>query len=287
MSLCHVKTMGSFESLWPSVMSSSAIDLGYQFQVMACCLTAPSHYLIQCWFITESHKNIYNDKSGVNAEIPSVTSRGGGGTRSENWRGCAAGRWKLGPKRSREKLNLGPKRSNSVRTGSFNTPKDRFRVGGWEKIPQKDRVQASECQKRGSKRRHIHITQHRGSTLPGGHLDQYMAQHGRTVKQSYCDTVYVMNLFNYSSGVPIPHLRCILHVHWCKDCETVPEQHWNKEGTVSKSQCTPPQCKQIIFGIKNESKVQDQSSSELTGILTVLKRISGPNLEILTWTGDA
>ena len=95
---------------------------------------------------------------------------GGVGTRSENWRGGgggAAGRWKLDPKRSREKSNLGPKRSNSVRIGSFNTPKDRFGVGGWEKIPQKDRVQASECQKRGSKRRHIHITQHRGSTLPG------------------------------------------------------------------------------------------------------------------------
>ena len=92
---------------------------------------------------------------------------GGGVTRSENWWGCAAGRWKLDPKRSREKLNLGPKRSNSVRIGSFNTPKDRFGVGGGEKIPQKDRVQSSECQKRGSKRRHIHITQHRGSTLPG------------------------------------------------------------------------------------------------------------------------
>ena len=31
-----------------------------------------------------------------------------------------------------------------------------------------------------------------------------MAQHGRTVKQSYCETVYVMILFNYSSRVPIP-----------------------------------------------------------------------------------
>ena len=91
----------------------------------------------------------------------------GGSNRSENWWGCAAGRWNLDPKRLREKWNLGPKRSNSVRIGSFNTPKDRFGVGGWEKIPQKDRVQSSQCQKRGSKRRHIHITQYRGSTLPG------------------------------------------------------------------------------------------------------------------------
>ena len=47
-------------------------------------------------------------------------------------------------------------------------PNDRFDIGGWEKVPQKDRVQSPQCQKRGSKRRHIHITQHRVSTLPGG-----------------------------------------------------------------------------------------------------------------------
>ena len=29
-----------------------------------------------------------------------------------------------------------------------------------------------------------------------GHLDQYMAQHGRIVKQSYCETVLVPILFN-------------------------------------------------------------------------------------------
>ena len=113
-----------------------------------------------------------------------------------------------------------------------------------------------------------------------------MAQHGRTVKQSYCETVYVMILFNYSSRVPIPHWLCFLHVHCCRDCETVTEQHWNTPGTVSQSQCTPPQCKQIIFGIKNGSEVQGQSSSELTEFLTVLKCICGPNLEILSWTGD-
>ena len=91
----------------------------------------------------------------------------GGGTRSENWWGCAAGRWKLDPKRSREKWNLGPKRSNSLRIGSFNTPKDRFGVGGWEKIPQKDRARSCQSEKRGSKPRHICITHHIGSTPPG------------------------------------------------------------------------------------------------------------------------
>ena len=29
-----------------------------------------------------------------------------------------------------------------------------------------------------------------------GHLDQYMAQHGCIVKQSYCETVLVTILFN-------------------------------------------------------------------------------------------
>ena len=31
----------------------------------------------------------------------------------------------------------------------------------------------------------------------------------------------------------------------CRDCETVPEYHWNKLGTVSQSQYILPQCKQI------------------------------------------
>ena len=81
------------------------------------------------------------------------------------------------------------------------------------------------------------------------------------------------------------HFGCALHVHWCRDCEIVPDQHWNKQGTVSHSQCTPPQCKWISFGIKNESEIQGQSSPELIGILTVLKCICGPDLEILTWIG--
>ena len=105
---------------------------------------------------------------------PSVCHTPGGGTRSENWWGCAAGRWKLDPKRSREKWNLGPKRSNSLRIGSFNTPKDRFGVGGWEKIPQKDRARSCQSEKRGSKPRHICITHHIGSTPPGSHLFDYV-----------------------------------------------------------------------------------------------------------------
>ena len=40
---------------------------------------------------------------------------GGGGTRSENCWGCAAGHWKLDPKRSWENGILGPKRSNFAR----------------------------------------------------------------------------------------------------------------------------------------------------------------------------
>ena len=64
-----------------------------------------------------------------------VTARWG--TRSENRWGCAAGRWKLDPKRLREKWNLGPKRLNSLWIGSLSTPKVRFGVGGWEKVPQK------------------------------------------------------------------------------------------------------------------------------------------------------
>ena len=72
-----------------------------------------------------------------------------GGTRSENWWGCAAGRWKLDLKRSREKLNLGPKRSNSVTIRSFNTPKDRFGVGGWEKSTPKRSSSIPRMSKKG------------------------------------------------------------------------------------------------------------------------------------------
>ena len=77
---------------------------------------------------------------------------GGGGTRPENWWGCAAGRWKLDPKRSRKKLNLGPKRSIFVKIGSFCTPKDSFAVGGWEKYPKKIVLDPAKVKKGGQNR---------------------------------------------------------------------------------------------------------------------------------------
>ena len=107
-----------------------------------------------------------------------------------------------------------------------------------------------------------------------------------TVKQSMW-WFFFIEIKHYSRRGPITLWLYVLLEHWCRDCETVPEQHWNKWGTVSQSQCTLPQCKQISFGIKNESEVQGHSSPELTGILTVLKCICGPDLEILTWiTGE-
>ena len=79
-------------------------------------------------------------------------SNPGGGTRPENWWGCAAGRWKLDPKRSRKKLNLGPKRSIFVKIGSFCTPKDSFAVGGWEKYPKKIVLDPAKVKKGGQNR---------------------------------------------------------------------------------------------------------------------------------------
>ena len=76
----------------------------------------------------------------------------GGGTRPENWWGCAAGRWKLDPKRLRKKLNFGPKRSIFVKIGSFCTPKDSFAVGGWEKYPKKIVLDPAKVKKGGQNR---------------------------------------------------------------------------------------------------------------------------------------
>ena len=78
----------------------------------------------------------------------------------------------MDPKRSRVKWNLGPKRSNFVRIGSYCTPKDRFgwcmRKEGSSPIPTPlSEPMLNRMSERGSKRRHIHIAQHRGSTLPG------------------------------------------------------------------------------------------------------------------------
>ena len=113
-----------------------------------------------------------------------------------------------------------------------------------------------------------------------------------TVKQSWWRFCLIQIKYSSTRG-PIPLWLCVPHVHWCRDCETVPELNWNKPNTVSQSQCTPPQCKKISFGIRNEGEVQGQSSPEFTGILTVLKCISCPSLEILTriggewWFGQA
>ena len=90
-----------------------------------------------------------------------------GGTRSENCWGCAAGHWKLDPKRSREKWYFGAK---NIEFCEDLYSKDRFCVDGWEKTPQKDRARSCQSEKRGSKPRHICITHHIGSTPPRGHL---------------------------------------------------------------------------------------------------------------------
>ena len=48
-----------------------------------------------------------------------------------------------------------------------------------------------------------------------------------TVKQSrwwFC----LIEIKHYSSRGPITLWLCVLHMHWCRDCETVPEQDWNK-----------------------------------------------------------
>ena len=46
------------------------------------------------------------------------------------------------------------------------------------------------------------------------------------------------------------------------------------------------QVRKIAFTIKNEIEAEGLSRTKSTGILTVLRCISGPNLVILAWTGD-
>ena len=98
------------------------------------------------------------------------STKPGGGTRFENCWGCAAGHWKLDPKRSRERWYFGAKK---IEFSEDLYPKDRFCVGGWEKTPQKDRVWYPEGLKRGSKLRHICITHHIGSTPPGYEMHKH------------------------------------------------------------------------------------------------------------------
>ena len=104
-----------------------------------------------------SFQQCFHDMSlGIRSHLLDLSDRcmlsPGGGTRPENWWGCAAGRWKLDPKRSRKKLNLGPKRSIFVKIGSFCTPKDSFAVGGWEKYPKKIVLDPAKVKKGGQNR---------------------------------------------------------------------------------------------------------------------------------------
>ena len=67
------------------------------------------------------------------------------------WKLMGVCRWplKIGPKEIEGKMEFGAKNSISVRIGSFNTPKDRFGVGGWEKVPQKIEFNPQNVNKRG------------------------------------------------------------------------------------------------------------------------------------------
>ena len=62
----------SINSLWPSDAIGRQISLSTLVQVMACCLTAPSHYLNQCWLIISkaqrhsSEGNFTIDTSAIN-----------------------------------------------------------------------------------------------------------------------------------------------------------------------------------------------------------------------------
>ena len=112
-----------------------------------------------------------------------------------------------------------------------------------------------------------------------------------TVKKSRC-WFCLIEIRHYISRGPITLLLCVLRVHWCIDCETVSEQHQNKQETVSQSQCIPPQCKQISFGIKNESEVQGQSRINRnlnSPKMHLWPRFGNPNLNswwVMVWTSS-
>ena len=91
-----------------------------------------------------------------------------------------------------------------------------------------------------------------------------MAQHGRIVKQSYCETVLVTILFNLkfsTTALEAPfHFGCAFPM--CTGVETVTQSLDSIEtnqGLFHSLRCTPPQCKKS-FGIRNEGEVQGQSS---------------------------
>ena len=56
-------------SLWPSDATEHQGSGSTLAQVMACCLTAPSHYLNQCWFIINevpAYLKFHSNRSGAN-----------------------------------------------------------------------------------------------------------------------------------------------------------------------------------------------------------------------------
>ena len=57
-----------FNSLWPSDATWPHRSESTLVQVMACCLTAPSHYLNQCWLIIS--KVHWHSSEAISQEIP-------------------------------------------------------------------------------------------------------------------------------------------------------------------------------------------------------------------------
>ena len=60
-------------SLWPSDAIWRHISGSTLIQVMACCLTAPSHYLNQCWVIISTDQWLYLRATSQEIPQPSVT----------------------------------------------------------------------------------------------------------------------------------------------------------------------------------------------------------------------
>ena len=70
--ICQMHTTHYLNSLWPSDAIRWQRSGSTLAQVMACCLTAPSHYLYQCWLIISkiqlhpSDGNFTRDTSDIN-----------------------------------------------------------------------------------------------------------------------------------------------------------------------------------------------------------------------------
>ena len=118
----------------------------------------------------------------------------------------------------------------------------------------------------------------------------------RTVRLRYAFTQIVMVRSHFQSKYCVE----ILILQWdhsklstCKSPHTssiegVTWNRWSHSSIYNKNDANnifSGWCK-IGFEIKNEIEGQCQSSPKLTGILTVLRCILGPNLEILSWIGS-